>query len=53
MRYLIPAIVLGVLAYIGTKIYAEMSDNQNETFLKVILFITGILLGLIIFANNI
>jgi len=53
MRYIIPAIVLVVLTYIGTKIYSEMSANQKETFLKVILFIIGILLGLIIFANNI
>jgi RsiW-degrading membrane proteinase PrsW (M82 family) len=53
MRYLIPAIVLGVLIYIGTKIYAEMSDNQKEIAFRVILFLIGIVLGLIIFANNI
>ncbi len=53
MRYLIPAIVFFVLAYIGKKIYSEMSDNQKEITFKVIIFLIGIVLGLIIFANNI
>lgn len=53
MRYLIPAIVLLVLIYVGKKIYSEMSDNDKEIAFRIILFIIGIVLGLIIFANNI
>jgi hypothetical protein len=53
MRYLIPVIVFLVLIYIGKKIYSEMSDNDKEIAFKIILFLMGIGLGLIIFANNI